>query len=150
MTTNPAASRPVLDGGALIGRLLLGAIFVWAGFGKAMAAGGTIAYFAHLGLPVPPLAYAVTVAIELGVGLLFVVGLFGRSSALVLAFWCIATALTAHTDFADRNMLIHFYKNVAMCGGFIYAALLGPGAYSVDAILNGQRSGVRGSTVVAR
>lgn len=144
-----APSRPLVgplaDLGALVGRLLLGAIFVWAGYNKAMAAAGTIAYFTKLGLPAPTLAYGVTVAVELVVGLMFVVGLFGRPAALVLAPWCIATALAAHTDFADRNMLIHFYKNAAMAGGFLYAALLGPGAYSVDAALQARRGGLAGA-----
>ena len=128
-----------MDIGTLMGRVLLGAIFVWSGYGKAVAASGTIAYFEKLGLPVPVAAYAVTVIIELGIGLLFVFGLFTRPAALILAFWCIATALVAHSNFADRNMLIHFYKNVAMCGGFIYAAILGPGRISVDARITARR-----------
>ena len=41
-----------------------------------------------------------------------------RPFGLVLGLWCIATALVAHTNFADRNMEIHFFKNVAMAGGF--------------------------------
>lgn len=131
----------VTDFGALVGRLLLGGIFIWAGYGKAMAASATIGYFGSIGLPVPTLAYAVTVAVELGVGLLFIAGLLFRPAALILGAWCIATGLVAHSDFADRNMLIHFYKNVAMCGGFIYAALLGPGRISLDAVLKVVRSG---------
>ena len=129
----------LIDLGALVGRVLLGAIFLWFGFFKAIAAGATIGYFGKLGLPLPTLAYAITLAVEVGVGALFVLGFFGRTSALVLAFWCIATGLAAHSNFADRNMLIHFFKNVAMCGGFIYAALLGPGAYSLDGFLARRR-----------
>jgi putative oxidoreductase len=132
-------SQPVRDAGALAGRFLMGAIFVWFGYFKSTAAAGTIAYFSKLGLPAPSIAYAVTVAVELIVGLLFVIGLFGRTAALVLAVWCIATAFAGHSDFADRNMLIHFYKNVAMCGGFLYAALMGPGGFSVDALISRRR-----------
>jgi putative oxidoreductase len=137
---NIAPRSFLLDGGALLGRLLLGAIFVWSGFGKAIAASGTIAYFEKLGLPLPAVAYAVTVIIELGGGLLFVFGLFARPAALVLAAWCIATALVAHSNFADQNMLINFSKNVAMCGGFIYAALLGPGRFSIDAMITARQN----------
>ena len=96
-----------------------------------------------MGLSVPTLAYTVAVVIELGVGLLFIAGFFARPAALVLAFWCIATAIAGHSDFADRNMLIHFFKNVSMSGGFIYAAILGPGAYSVDGLLEARRAGTR-------
>jgi putative oxidoreductase len=90
--------RPLHHASALLARVLLGAIFVWSGYGKAIAATGTIAYFAKLGLPSPTLAYAVAVTIELGVGLSFITGLFARPAALVLAFWCIATALVGHTN----------------------------------------------------
>lgn len=81
------------------------------------------------------MVFAVAVLIELYIGLAFCVGLFSRSAALILAFWSIATALVAHTNCADRNMMIHFFKNVSMCGGFIFAALLGPGAFSIDALM---------------
>ena len=123
-----------LLGAALFDRLLMGAIFVWSGAGKLLAPAATMAGFAKLGLPMPPMAFAVAVLVELGIGLAFCAGLFSRSAALILAFWSIATAMVAHTNFADRNM-IRFFKNVSMCGGFIFAALLGPGAFSIDALM---------------
>jgi putative oxidoreductase len=137
--TGATLDRPLADAGALLGRILLGALFVWGGIGKALAAGATTAGFAKMGLPAPALAAAVAIAVELGIGGLFVAGLLTRPAALVLGLWCIATAIVAHSDFSDRNMQIHFFKNIAMCGGFIYAALLGPGAYSIDALLERRR-----------
>jgi putative oxidoreductase len=133
--SNVNIARPPYAAAALLGRLLMGAIFVWSGLGKVLASTATIGYFAKLGLPLPPLAFTVTVLIEVGVGLIFIVGFYTRTAALILAFWCIATALVAHTNFADRNMLIHFFKNISMCGGFISAALLGPGAFSIDTLI---------------
>ena len=135
----PNLNRLPTDGGALLARVLLGAIFVWSGFGKAVATSATIAGFTKLGLPVPVLAYAVSVAVELGVGAMFILGLWTRPAALGLGVWCIATAIVAHSNFADRNMLIHFYKNVGMCGGFIYAAIAGAGAFSLDSWLAATR-----------
>jgi putative oxidoreductase len=132
--SNSFPSSPVDNLGALAGRLLLGAIFLWFGIAKATAPAATIAGFTKLGLPLPEFAYGLTVFIELGIGLLFVLGFYTKPSACILAFWCIATAVAGHSDFADRNMLTHFLKNVSMCGGFIYAALAGPGAYSLDAL----------------
>jgi putative oxidoreductase len=130
----PRSSFPQ-DVAALVGRLLLGTIFVWSGYGKLMAASTTTAYFAKLGLPLPDAAYYLTVFVELCVGLMFILGFFTRWTALVLAAWCIATAMAAHTNFADRNMLIHFMKNLSMTGGFLYAAALGGGAYAVDRVM---------------
>jgi putative oxidoreductase len=110
-------------------------IFIWSGYGKLLASAATIAYFGKIGLFQPNLAYAVAVAVELGGGILLFLGLFTRPIAVVLGIWCIATALIAHADFGDRNMQIHFMKNVGMAGGFLYVALLGAGAISLDAVL---------------
>jgi hypothetical protein len=56
-----------------------------------------------------------------------------RPIGLVLAIWCVATALIGHTNFADRNQEIHFLKNMAMMGGFLCVAAFGGGAWSLDA-----------------
>ncbi len=69
---------------------------------------------AAVGLPVPPLAYAVAVALELGGGLLLVAGYQARLVATALALFSIAAALSFHSNFADQNQMIHFLKNVMM------------------------------------
>jgi putative oxidoreductase len=132
---NPDLPRLSYAAVAVFARLLMGAIFVWSGVGKLLAATATVGYFGKLGLPVPPMAFTAAVFVEVVIGILFVAGFCTRSTALILAFWSIAMALVAHTNFADRNMLIHFYKNVSMCGGFISVALLGPSAFSIDALI---------------
>lgn len=132
---NRAEASPVQDFGALIGRVLMSAIFIWSGFGKLTAAGGTMAYFASLGVPLPELAWVVTVIVELVGGLLLLLGVQARLVALVLAIWSIATALVAHTNFANPDMQIHFMKNLAMAGGFIFIALFGAGAYTMERAL---------------
>lgn len=121
------------DGAQLLGRILMGAIFVIAGATKALAPAATQAMMTRYGLPVPMAAYAVTVVVELGGGILLLLGIWTRPVALVLGLWCIATALVAHTNFADPNMRGHFMKNVAMAGGFAYVWAFGAGAYSIDA-----------------
>jgi putative oxidoreductase len=116
----------------LVGRVLLALIFVLSGFGKLMAPAATVAYIAHGGLPLPWAGYAVALLVELGGGLATVLGLLARPVGVVLALFCLATAAAFHSDFADANMRIHFLKNVAMCGGFLYVAAFGAGEYSVD------------------
>lgn len=128
------------DGGAsslatLIGRALMGALFIWAGYGKLTAAAATKAYFAKLGLPFPTALWLLSVVVELGGGLAILLGFKTRFVALALAAWCIATALAAHTNFADMNMEIHFMKNLAIAGGLIFVALSGPGRFSADALI---------------
>lgn len=136
----------MIDGLMLLGRILLSTIFIWAGWGKLMAAAGTQAYFAKLGLPAPEAAWAVSVLVELVVGLALLAGLLTRASAMVLAVWCIVTAWIAHTNFADREQEINFLKNVVMTGGLVYVAALGAGAFSLDALINHRRTSATAGT----
>ncbi|MDQ2734874.1 MAG: DoxX family protein [Pseudomonadota bacterium] len=115
-------------------------LFIWAGFGKLMAQGATAAMMTKMGLPLPEIAMIVAIVIELGGGLLVLFGLLTQPTAVVLGIWCIITALVAHTNFADRNMEIHFMKNVAMAGGFAYMAAFGAGAISLDALFRRRRT----------
>jgi putative oxidoreductase len=87
---------------------------------------------AKYGLPVPMLAYVVTVVIELLGGIALLLGFMTRPVAVVLGLWCIATALVAHANFGDPNMRAHFMKNVAMAGGFVYVWAFGAGSLSID------------------
>jgi putative oxidoreductase len=53
---------------AFIGRILIGLPFVLSGLSKLAAYGPTTEMIAAVGLPLPPLAFAVAVAVELGGG----------------------------------------------------------------------------------
>src|SRR6202020_1177290 len=84
------------------------------------------------GLPLPPFALAVSVAVEVGGGLLLVAGFQTRIVAAVLALFALATAFSFHSNFADQNQMIHFLKNVMMAGGLLQIVAFGAGALSVD------------------
>jgi putative oxidoreductase len=124
---------------AFAGRLLIGLPFAMSGFGKLAAYGKTTAMIAAVGLPVPPLAYAVAVAVELGGGLLLIAGYQARLVAIVLALFAIATAVSFHSNFADQNQMIHFLKNVMMAGGLLQITAFGAGAISFDNRFSGDR-----------
>lgn len=116
----------------LVGRVLASVLFIVSGFSKLMGAAATKAYFVHAGVPLPELAYYVAVAVELGGGLLFLVGFQTRLVALGLAVFSIVTALLAHTDFAQPGQLINFEKNLCMAGGFLAFVAAGAGRFSLD------------------
>lgn len=116
----------------LAGRILMSAIFIHGGYGMAMAPAASMASFARYGLPLPGAAYALALAIELGVGILFLVGFKSRLTALILAVWCIVTAMVAYRHPESREQVIHFFKNVAMAGGFLQVVAFGAGRLSLD------------------
>jgi putative oxidoreductase len=120
------------------GRLMIGLPFAMSGLGKLAAYGAATAMISAAGLPLPPLAYAVAVAIELGGGLLLVAGYRVRFVAMALAVFSLATAVSFHNNFADQNQMIHFLKNVMMAGGLLQIAAFGAGPLSVD---NRRKSG---------
>jgi putative oxidoreductase len=70
----------------------------------------------------------VAVAVELGGGLLLVLGYRVRPVALALAAFSLATAVSFHGNFTDQNQMIHFLKNVMMAGGLLQMAAFGAGA----------------------
>ena len=131
---NPAAQSQAL----LVARLLLSAIFLTAGIRKLLAIAGTAGYFAKLGMPIPEVMAWVAAVIEIGGALLLITGWHARRAAwLLILFTAIATAM-AHRfwqfDAAQYgNQLNHFLKNVALIGGLLYVATVGPGSVSVDA-----------------
>jgi putative oxidoreductase len=114
------------------GRLMIGLPFAMSGLSKLGAYSATIGMISAVGLPVPPLAFAVSVAIELGGGLLLIAGYRARYVAAALALFSLATALSFHSNFADQNQMIHFLKNVMMAGGLLQIAAFGAGALSID------------------
>lgn len=115
-----------------VGRLLIGLPFAMSGFSKIGAYGATTGMIGAVGLPFPPLAFAVAVLVELGGGLLLVAGYRTRSVAAALALFSLATAFSFHGNFADQNQMIHFLKNVMMAGGLLQIAAFGAGAVSID------------------
>lgn len=115
------------------GRLLMSAVFLLTGVEKLAGFGGTVGFMAHEGLPLPGLVASVAIIVECVGGLLVLVGYQTRVASLVLAVWCVATALVAHAHFNDPNQTIHFLKNVVMAGGFLQLAAFGASAWSIDA-----------------
>ncbi len=125
---------------ALIGRILIAAIFVLSGASKITQPGATIAYMTAAGLPLAPIGLVVAALIELGGGIGLILGYRTRLAATVLALFALVTAFVFHTDFSDQNQFIHFFKNVAVAGGLLQIVAFGAGRLSLDAALRGRRA----------
>jgi putative oxidoreductase len=116
-----------------VGRLLIGLPFMASGLSKLANHAGTITLIESSKLPLPAtLAYAGAIVVEVGGGLLMVVGYQTRVAATIFALFCLATAIFFHTNFADPNQTFHFIKNLIMTGGLLQIATHGAGAISID------------------
>jgi putative oxidoreductase len=112
---------------ALIGRILLAVTFIFSGLGKLAAPAATQGYIAAMGMPAPLLAYLGAVVVEVGFGALLLVGYRTKLVAMVLAAFCVVTALIFHHALGDQNQMINFFKNLAMAGGLLQVAAFGSG-----------------------
>ena len=117
----------------LLGRLLIGLPLLMSGVGKLTTYAATTAYIGSVGLPLAPLCWAIAVALEIGGGLLLVLGFRTREVAFGLAVFVLATAVFFHRNFADQNQMIHFLKNIMIIGGLLQIAHFGAGRFSLDA-----------------
>lgn len=124
----------------LLSRILLSLLFIIFGWQKFVGFGATEGYFSNLGLPLPFVATAIAVIMELFVGVAIAFGLFTRPLAVLLAFYTLATAIVGHafwnmTGQAAVEAEINFYKNVGIMGGLFLLYVTGPGRLSLDRLL---------------
>jgi putative oxidoreductase len=117
---------------ALIGRLLLTAIFVVSGLGKIADPATTIGYLKGVGMPLPVLAFWLTVVLEAVGGLMLFAGYRVRPIAAALAIFSVVAAVLFHGQIGDQNQFAHFLKNVSMSGGLLLMVAFGAGSISLD------------------
>ena len=127
----------ISNAAALLGRILLALIFITSGFGKITGFEGTVGYIASKGLPLPQLGAIIAIIVEVGGGILLVIGYKGRWAALALAIFTLAAAIFFHNYWAveaaeKMGQQINFWKNISMAGGMLMVFAHGPGRYSVD------------------
>ena len=119
------------DAVLLASRLLLAWIFVHEGAFLAVNFDAASAGMAKMG--VPAAALIPTIALQLIAGSAIAVGWHARLGAAALGLFCVATAILLHNNFANRNELLHFEKDLAIAGGMFVLMLRGAGSLSVDA-----------------
>lgn len=116
----------------LLGRILIAVLFLASGANKLRDPAAAVAYIEQAGLPLPTLAYAGAVLIEVLGGLLLIVGFQTRFVAAALAGFSVLAAIYFHSNFADINQTVHFMKNFALVGGLLQVVAFGAGALSFD------------------
>ena len=122
---------------SLLGRILLALLFVPSGFSKIGGFAGTVGYIASKGVPLPELAAAAAIGVELGLGLLLLIGWQTRWAALGIALFTVVITFIFHNFWAVPAEQVmaqqqNFFKNMAAVGGLLTVAAWGAGAWSVD------------------
>ncbi len=122
----------------LAGRILLAAIFVISGFSKITGFEGTVGYMEAYGMPMAQVFLVGAIVLELGGGLMVLLGWKARLGALALIVFTIPTTLIFHQfwglEDAGQAMTqqIMFMKNLSMIGGLLILYVHGAGALSLD------------------
>lgn len=124
------------DYGPLIGRILLALIFVISGFNKINGFAQTAGYMASKGLPMSDVLLVITILIEVGGGLMLIIGWQARWAALALILFVIPATLVFHNFWAvpeaqKMTQWIMFMKNLSIMGGLLLVVGFGAGPYSL-------------------
>ena len=123
---------------SLVGRILLAALFLPAGIGKLTGFAGTVGYITSVGLPLPQVAAAIALVVEIVGGIALITGFGTRFAALALAVFTAVASFFFHNYWAapaEQQMVqqLMFFKNVAVVGGLLTLAAWGAGSWSLDA-----------------
>ena len=126
------------DFGVLVGRVLIGWLFVESGWRKLMGMDAFIASLVSRRVPYATVLGWIGAPLEFLGGLALMLGGVTRCAALAMIAFTIVATLIGHryweiTGAALRRMQqAHFAKNLAIIGGLVLLAVTGGGRLSVD------------------
>ena len=128
------------DSGLLLGRVLLGVIFLTSGYAKLMHLDAFAQSLASRGVPMSGPLSVLGALVECLGGLAIVIGFQVRwVSLLMILFVIVATAISHRywelADAARRTQQTQFMKNLAIIGGFLLLMASGGGRFSLDRLL---------------
>ena len=114
----------------LIGRIFISLVFLLSGYNKIFNYDNTISWMEGFGIPGFLLWPAIVLEILLPI--FIIIGYRTQISAIILAIFCLATALIFHYDFANQMQTIAFLKNFGLAGGFLFIATNGPKEWAIE------------------
>ncbi|HEX5061424.1 MAG TPA: DoxX family protein [Kofleriaceae bacterium] len=126
------------SGTALLGRILIAAIFLISGIAKLTDPAGTIGYMHQAGIShADTLVYVAGIA-ELAGGLGILFGFLTRLAALGLFVFLAIVQPYFHKFWGlpaeeAKNAMVQFFKDLSLMGGLLMLVAMGPGRYSLDA-----------------
>lgn len=121
----------VRDKGTVLGRGLIGLLFVISGIGILVDPGSTTGFYQSLNIPMASLLVWVVLILKIVAGGAIIIGKrVGLAAAALIGFTAVATLL-AHMDFSDPMQMTQALKNLAIIGGLLYLMAYGPGGSNV-------------------
>ncbi|MDB9743372.1 DoxX family protein [Pelagibacteraceae bacterium] len=114
----------------LIGRVFISVLFLLSAYSKILNYSETVNWMEGFG--VPGFLLIPTIALEIILPILIIVGYHTRLAATLLALFSIITAFIFHSNFADQMQMISFLKNIGLAGGFILVAVNGPKNWAIE------------------
>jgi putative oxidoreductase len=125
----------------LIGRILLGWLFLTTAWGKLFGGiDGFAGYLRALKVPAPEFWAWIGAVVEFVVGVTLILGLGTRYAALLCVLFLIVATALAHRywEYPPAQMgaqKTNFLKNLAILGGALFLFVSGGGRFSIDRVL---------------
>ena len=128
----------------LVGRVLIGWLFLASSWGKLTNIAGFEGYLTALKAPAPGIMAWIGASVEFLIGITLILGIGTRYAALLCAVFLICATALAHRywEYPPAQMSAqqtNFLKNLAILGGTLLLFVTGPGRFSIDRILSKTR-----------
>jgi putative oxidoreductase len=132
-TTSPSNTDLAL----LIGRVAMAPLFLISGYFKIIQWPGIVTLLTNQGAPLPFAGGVIAVFCETVFPILLILGFKTRWAAFGLILYTLGTNAIAHrfwefTGGAQVGQMLSFFKNLAMCGGLLILAYVGPGRFALQ------------------
>ncbi|MCE9644188.1 DoxX family protein [Candidatus Parcubacteria bacterium] len=116
---------------ALVGRVFIASLFLYAAYGKITGFAGTAAYMQDV-VMWPSFMLGLGIAFELIGGLSLLLGWKTRWGAWALILFTLVASALFHNFLQDETQIVMFLKNLSIIGGLLYVATYGAGTLSID------------------
>jgi putative oxidoreductase len=121
--------------GPLMMRIIVGYTFMLAGWGKLTNLAQVTENFVSWGIPFPKLLTPFVSSVECFGGIMLILGLFTRIPAAMLAVVMIVAIRSAKWGDIDSLETLLGFEEMTYFAAFMWLAIAGPGAASLDRLL---------------